>query len=122
MEFTNLRTGDTLSGNKLILAPEWSTTTAIEYVSPFIRTGRLSVRLEYNYRSQYFSTKENDPAFSQDGFGLLNLFLRFESGDGAWYAFASGRNLTDEDYYNQVFLQSSPGYPDTYEVGFGYRF
>jgi hypothetical protein len=31
----------------------------------------------------------------------------------------SGRNLTDEDYFNQVFLQSSPGYPDTYELGFG---
>lgn len=122
VEFTNLRTGDTLSGNTLILAPEWTTTTAIEYASPFIQAGQLSVRLEYNYRSRYFHTKENDPAFSQDGFGLLNLFLRFDSGNGAWYAFASGRNLTKEDYFNQVFLQSSPGYPDTYEVGFGCRF
>ena len=42
--------------------------------------------------------------------------------DESWYLFASGRNLTAEDYFNQVFFQSSPGYPDTYEVGAGYRF
>ena len=28
----------------------------------------------------------------------------------------------DEDYFNHVFFQSSPGYPDTYEIGVGYRF
>lgn len=122
VEFTNLSTGDTLSGNKLILAPEWTTTTAIEYSPAVFQPGRLSIRLEYNYRSRYYHTKENDPAFAQDGFGLWNLFLTLESGNGDWYAFASGRNLTNEDYFNQVFLQSSPGYPDTYEVGFGYRF
>ena len=32
------------------------------------------------------------------------------------------KNLTDEDYFNQVVLQSSPGYPDTYEIGAGIRF
>jgi iron complex outermembrane recepter protein len=122
VEFRNLRTGDTLSGNKLVRAPEWTTTAAIEYGLPVFQLGWLSTRLEYHYRSSYFFTKENDPAFSQDSFGLLNLFLRFEPGNGGWYAFASGRNLTDEDYFNQVFLQSSPGYPDTYEIGFGYRF
>ena len=48
--------------------------------------------------------------------------MRFESPNNQWYAFASGRNLTSEDYFHQVFFQSSPGYPDTYEIGAGYRF
>jgi hypothetical protein len=39
-----------------------------------------------------------------------------------WYVFASGRNLTNQDYFNAIFLQSSPGYPDTYEMGVGYHF
>lgn len=122
VEFRNDLTGDTLSGNKLVRAPESTAAAAVSYEHPLRSLGTLSGRLEYNYRSSHFFTKENDPFFAQDGFGLLNVFLRFESASDKWYIFASGRNLTNQDYFNQVFLQSSPGYPDTYEIGTGYRF
>lgn len=82
----------------------------------------MSARIEYNFRSGYYYTPENVPQYHQDSFGLLNAYLRFEAAGEAWYVFASGRNLTREDYFTQVFLQSSPGYPDTYEIGAGYRF
>jgi len=114
--------GDDLSGNELVRAPEWAASAAIIYEQPLRDVGRLSARLEYAYRSSYFFTPDNDPAFGQDSFGLLNLLVRLESPNNQWYAFASGRNLTSEDYFNQVFFQSSPGYPDTYEIGAGYRF
>ena len=122
VEYRNARDGDTLSGNKVSRAPEWTATAAIDYALPLRDLGRLSARIEYNYRSKFFFSQENDPLLAEDGFGLLNVFLRFESARSTWYAFASGRNLTDEDYFNQILLQASPGYPDTYEVGFGYRF
>jgi iron complex outermembrane receptor protein len=122
VDFEDNATGDSLTGNELVRAPEWMATGAIQYGQPLRDFGALSARLEYNYRSGFFYTPDNDPEFSQDGFGLLNLFLRFEAADERWYLFASGRNLTGEDYFNQVFFQSSPGYPDTYEVGAGYRF
>lgn len=122
VEYSNEVTGDTLSGNKLVRAPEWTAAGAISYEHPVSRSGKLSGRLEYSYRSGYFYTQENDPRFAQKGFGLLNLSLRFEAASERWYVFASGHNLTDEDYFNHVFLQSSPGYPDTYEIGVGYRF
>jgi iron complex outermembrane receptor protein len=122
VDFDDNVTGESLTGNELVRAPEWTATGAIHYEHPLADFGTLSARLEYNYRSGFFYTPENNPDFSQDGFGLLNLFLRFEAASEAWYLFASGRNLTGEDYFNQVFLQSSPGYPDTYEVGAGYRF
>jgi len=122
VQFRNEETGDTLSGNKLVRAPEWTATAAIDYEHPLPGLGTLSGRLGYDYRSAYFFTKENSPFDAQDAFGLLNLSMRFESASERWYAFAAGRNLTDEDYFHQVFLQSSPGYPDTYEVGLGYRF
>jgi hypothetical protein len=96
--------------------------TAITYEQPLRDLGALSARLEYNYRSSMFFTKENTPVYAQDAFGLLNLLLRLESADNRWYAFASGRNLTSEDYFHTVYFQSSPGYPDTYEIGVGYRF
>jgi iron complex outermembrane recepter protein len=121
VEYRNERTGDTLAGHKLSRAPEWTATAAINFEQPIRDSGNLSWRLEYNFRSAFFFTKENDPLYSQNGFGLLNASLRFESTNKKWYVFASGRNLTNENYFNQVFLQSSPGYPDTYEVGFGHR-
>lgn len=122
VEFRNEVTGDTLSGNDLVRAPEWTASVACEYARPAGDLGSLSMRMEYSYRSGFYYTPENDPLLAQDSFGLLNAYVKFEAPNEAWYAFVSGRNLTDEDYFTQVFLQSSPGYPDTYEVGFGYRF
>jgi iron complex outermembrane recepter protein len=122
VRFENVETGDTLSGNKLLRAPEWTSTASIGYERPLRGLGTLSGRVEYNYRSRYFYTRENEPLLSQDGFGLLNVYLKYEAASRKWYVFASGRNLTDEDYFHQVFLQSSPGYPATYEVGGGYHF
>ena len=122
VSYRNDRTGDTLSGNVLTRAPEWSATAALEYDQPIRAGGRLSVRLEYAYRSSHFYTTDNDPLFGQDGFGLFNALLRFTPSDADWSVFAAGRNIGNADYFDQVFLQSSPGYPDHYEVGFGYRF
>ncbi len=122
VEYRNEVTGDRLSGNELVQAPEWSSTAAVAWRHTLRGRGAVSVRLEYNFRSASFYTPENDAKFAQGSFGLLNAHFRFEAANQRWYAFASGRNLTDEDYFNQVFLQSSPGYPDTYEIGAGIRF
>ena len=122
VEYRNDLTGDVLSGNDLARAPEWSLSAALDYGYPLPRGARLSARLEYNYRSGYFYTVDNNPNFAQDAFGLVNLFLRFVPASDTWYLFASGRNLTDEAYFNQVFIQASPGFPRAVEAGFGYRF
>jgi iron complex outermembrane receptor protein len=122
VRFEGDQSGESFSGNDLALAPEWAANAAVTCEQSLPRLGRLSARLEYSYRSRYFFTRENDPAYAQEGFGLLNLLLGLDSTDDRWYAFASGRNLTSEDYFHQVFFQSSPGYPDTYEIGAGLRF
>lgn len=111
-----------LSGNKLPRAPEWSAVGSISYRWPLAQYGELTGRLEYSYRSEFFYTQDNRATEKQEAYGLLNLYLGFEPQRGDWYAFATGRNLTDEDYFHQVFIQSAPGYPDTYEVGIGVRF
>jgi iron complex outermembrane receptor protein len=120
--FDDNSTGNTLTGNELVRSPEWTATSAVSYEIPLLQFGALSARLEYSYRSGYFYTPDNNPAFAQDSYGLLNLFLRFEASSDDWYVFASGKNLTEEDYFHQVFFQSSPGYPATWELGAGYRF
>ena len=113
-------TGD-LSGNDLSRAPEWLVTSAIDYVRPLPRFGVFRGRIEYQYRSDFYFTKENLPLFSQPGFGLLNAFLRYEASAG-WYLFAAAKNITDTAYFTQVFIQSSAGYPVTFELGFGLEF
>ena len=60
------------------------------YEFPVREFGALSASLEYAFRSDYFYTAENYARYWQDGFGLLNLYFRFESADQSWYAFASG--------------------------------
>ncbi len=122
IEYRNDRDGDILSGNDVTRAPEWTVAIATNYEHALRNRGALAARLEYNYRSDLYYTTDNDPLFVQGAFSLVNLFLHYELPGEKWYVFASGRNLGETDYYNQVFLQASPGYPDTYEVGFGYRF
>jgi iron complex outermembrane receptor protein len=117
--------GQNLSGYELPSAPEWSAIGSITYHRALAHYGELTGRVEYSYRSGFIFTYEELPIpgeRSQGSYGLLNLYLRFEPEGANWYAFATGRNLTDEDYFHQVYIQAAPGYPDTYEMGFGLRF
>ncbi|HEY7671868.1 MAG TPA: TonB-dependent receptor [Gammaproteobacteria bacterium] len=121
-EFVNAVNGDILSGNVISRAPEWSVSARIGYRAPLAGRGEFSIDLDYNYRSEFFFTKENVALLAQGAFGLWNLGLRFDASDARWYVFASARNLLDTDYFNQVLIQSAPGYPANYEAGFGLRF
>jgi iron complex outermembrane receptor protein len=121
VDFISAVTGASLSGNTLSRAPEWSVSASLAYGVPIGGVGELSVEADYNYRSEFFFTKENNPLLAQNSFGLLNLSLRFVASPGRWHAFASVRNALDSDYFTQVMIQSSPGYPVNYEVGFGWR-
>jgi iron complex outermembrane receptor protein len=117
--------GRDLSGQDLPRAPEWSVLASLAYRWPLAQRGEFTGRVEYSYRSGYFFTYDElpDPGqLSQGPYGLLNLYLGFEPANAHWYAFASGHNLTDEAYFHQVYIQSAPGYPRSYEVGVGLRF
>ena len=114
--------GNTISGNEISRASEWSASATIDFRVPLAKSGEFSATLDYNWRSAFFFTKENTSVNFQDDFGLLNLNLRFDSSRAGWYVFASARNLLDQQYFTQIFLQSAPGYPSRYEAGFGWRF
>ena len=122
VEFTGALVGGTLSGKMVSRAPEWSASTSLNYGRQVRRVGDFSMAISYDYRSEFFFTPENDPVAAQDAFGLWSLSARLDSTEHGWYAFASARNLLDTDYFTHVFLQSSPGYPSNYEIGFGMSF
>ena len=89
------------------------------YRVPLGGHGDFVARVDYSYRSHVFHTNENIETFSQDAFGLLDAYLRYVPHSGRWYVFVSGRNLRDEPYFDQVFIQSAPGRPRWFELGFG---
>jgi iron complex outermembrane receptor protein len=122
VDFVANSSGSVLSGNTISRAPEWSASVSIGYRVPLGSLGELSTEIDYNYRSEFFFTKENVPLLAQESFGLLNLVVRLDSAADRWYVFASARNVLDTDYFNQVVFQSAPGYPANYEAGFGLRF
>jgi iron complex outermembrane receptor protein len=122
VEFIAASSGASLAGNTISRAPEWSLSASIGYRLPVGNIGEVVADVDYNYRSEIFFTKENDPLLYQEGFGLLNLVVRFESSADDWHVFASLRNLLDTDYFNQMLFQSAPGHPARYEVGFGWRY
>ena len=111
-----------LDGNKLVRAPEWSGSVSATYRVPLGGHGDFLARVDYSYRSHVFHTNENLETFSQDAFGLLDAYLRYVPHSGRWYVFVSGRNLRDEPYFDQVFIQSAPGRPRWFEIGFGLTF
>ncbi|HEX5789209.1 MAG TPA: TonB-dependent receptor [Woeseiaceae bacterium] len=121
LEYVTIDTSEDVSGNYLSRAPEWSATAAIEYRTA-LAAGTFSARLDASYRSDVFFTRGNLPQEAQDGFALANLYLRYEARSERWYLYASGRNLGDETYYTQVFLQSAVGLPRNWEAGFGLRY
>jgi iron complex outermembrane receptor protein len=121
LEFVTTDSREDVSGNYLSRAPEWSVAAALDYRRPFV-AGMLSARLDASYRSAIYFTRDNFPEFSQEGFGIVNLYLRYEARSERWYLYASGRNLADESYFTQVFLQSAVGMPRNWELGVGLRY
>lgn len=121
LEFITSDSSEDVSGNYLSRAPLWSSTASVEYRRTLV-AGNVSIRLDGSYRSKIYFTRDNLPEWSQDAFALVNLYVRYEAQAGRWYLFASGRNLADETYFTQVFLQSAVGPPRNWEAGVGYVF
>jgi iron complex outermembrane receptor protein len=120
VEFVSASSAASLHGNTISRAPEWSVSASVRYRVTIAGIGDLSANLDYNYRSEFFFTKENTAISSQEAFGLLNLMVRLDSQSAGWHVFASAQNVLDTDYFDQVLFQSAPGAPARYEVGFGW--
>lgn len=112
-------------GNTLPRAPEWMLASALTLDN--LRLGEAAVaefRLEYNFRGKTYFTEDNNEVASQGDLGLLNLYANVDFDDGRWRIYGSGRNLTDEKFFDfhrgDVFANT--GEFRTWEIGARYRF
>lgn len=80
--------------------PEWTASGQLAYETPFQFAnydGTLLLNTLVSYRSETSQFEVSGP-LDQDAFTLVDVNLRWEREDGRWALFASGKNLTDEEY------------------------
>lgn len=99
-------------------SPELTVNYAANY---FLETdlGSFIFNANYYYRDDYILF-ETDDLLMQEGYGLLNLSVMWESNEGDWYAALHGKNLGNEKYL--VGGYSFVGAPDAsgnYTAGLG---
>jgi iron complex outermembrane receptor protein len=121
-------------------APEWTGALRANFDWQVGR-GLITASAGYAYRSESVLTNEGgtdprDPTgqtalnpLTQPGFGLLDVWVQYLTGNGKWRFGLSGKNLTDEEYltngYNLPVLgviQGSYGAPLTVVATLEYRF
>ena len=88
-------------GNSLPRAPDLTVSFAAEYTKD-ISPGILSLRGEYYYRDDIYFTAFEDERVMQDAINLFNANVTLTSHSGRWYASLFGKNLTDEEYVDNV--------------------
>jgi iron complex outermembrane receptor protein len=90
-----------LESNELPQVPEWQGNGSIVHTMEAFG-GEINTRLDWSYRSDYWTEAANYPDHNQSGFSLFNAAVSYMPASEKWLATLSVKNLTDE-YYVQVF-------------------
>jgi iron complex outermembrane recepter protein len=111
-------------GNELVRAPGFSGSLALDYRIP-TSSGTWGINGSYVYTGSFFW--EPDNRREQEGYGLLNAQLGWESPSEMVHIYLFGRNLADEEYSQFVSdggLGDSAAWaaPRTYGVGVDFSF
>lgn len=120
--------------------PEYTMNLAANYVIES-DMGYFVINANYYYRDDYILF-EDSTLLQQDGYGVVNVGVSWESTGGNWYGGLYAKNITDEEYqiggYNFVAEDGMGGFlpglggdttliayygdPATYHLTVGYRF
>ena len=118
-------TGVDLSGNRLNNAPKVSLNVNATYEVPLSNGARVDIFGQLSYQSRVFHTQNNEDLIGQDGFALLDARIAYVAEDESWEIAVFGKNLTDEEYFQNTvrFTSLSQGNPadvDNIGAGLGY--
>ncbi|MBW2368130.1 MAG: TonB-dependent receptor [Deltaproteobacteria bacterium] len=118
-----------VSGNQFQYAPKWKATFGAQYVAPVGEYGFLTVRGDLSWRDETFFDVHERDEMGEDGYGIINGFVRFETAEGHWSFEAYGKNLTEEEYYtgmSEIFaptdLIGQLGAPRMYGLQINYKY
>ena len=120
-----------VSGNELVLAPEFTANVAITYNHQINNVGNLQAQINYYYSAEKHFNEFNDRA-KQDNYEIINARIGFYSHDEVWNIALFGKNLTDELIFSTASESSSSAGknglraelapPRTYGLALAYKF
>ncbi|KRE85803.1 hypothetical protein ASG75_09600 [Rhodanobacter sp. Soil772] len=86
------------AGNHLRLAPDHTLAVGVQWNQPLANGRNLYVRPSYTWRSRIYFEDDNNPAYAQPAYGLLNLRAGVTFDKGRWDLAVWGANLLDKKY------------------------
>jgi len=96
--FVDPLAGTDYSGNRLPYSARWTGGAAAEYHAPISGAVSAMLRGEASYRSDAFTTVDNDPTFLSRGVVQVNLRAGLDFDDGRYGLYVWGRNIFDKRY------------------------
>ncbi len=127
--------GVDLSGNRLIQAPDYDTSVAVDWRFAHLAAGDFRLLLDANFYGKQYFDAPNTERIAQGSYGIANSRVSFESESkpgfavGAWI-----KNLTNREYLAYGLAQRDPaqgglgfdyalvGEPRTFGLDLTYRF
>ena len=117
-----------LAGNPTRNSPDWAWTLHGEYDFG-LPAGMLTLMGDVSYKDDVYFTEFARLLEGQKAYTILDLQLRYVSGDGRWSAELWGKNLTDEEVASSTFQLATARVigvtympPRTYGLTVGYNF
>ena len=108
-EVRNLNTGELLTGNQMVLAPELSFNGLARYVWDAFG-GALSVQADFSFQDDHFFDVVNQDIARQDSYTVWNARVAYAFGqEQNWELALWGKNLGDEAYRVYTFDFTGPG-------------
>jgi len=121
-----------LAGNELPRAPDLQVNLGATYTRPIGSGLEGFARAEWQHTGDQYFSVFNRENIAQEAFDVFNASFGVTGRDGRWTASVWGRNLTDEEYFSNLFEsgvlatvvvpQGFVGPPRTWGVTLGMRF
>jgi iron complex outermembrane receptor protein len=113
---TDFTASNLVGGAMPVYVPKYNANVGLAYTVHAAGGGKLVPRAEYYYQSEICytlssATATNPAASCAPGYFQVNARVEYLTGDGKWTVGAGVTNLTEEDYYYNIFDLSAFGQP-----------
>ncbi len=105
--------------------PDYNYALAATWTLPMESGSNVIFRASYNYRDDHYNDALNAEIIKQEGYGLLDASVGYESANGRTRVTLFGKNLAEKDYYdfalfNSLTTQTWGGSPRTWGLRISY--